>query len=94
VLFAYLDHSGYFFLTVAADDGLGNLAVETGIGAPSEGTKLVGIDAVRREYLSYFSEKTFHHSSLWLSIVYYLMAKVIKKWYQYIVFLIFSLKKQ
>ena len=94
MLFAGLDYFGYLFLTVTANDGLWNLAIETGIGTPSKGAKLVSIDPVRRDHLSDFSKKTFHHSSLWVFSVYYLMAKIIKKYYQYIVFLIFSLKKQ
>ena len=94
MFFAGLDYFGYLFLTVTANDGLWNLAIETGIGTPSKGAKLVCIDPVRRDHLSDFSKKTFHHSSLWVFSVYYLMAKIIKKYYQYIVFLIFSLKKQ
>ena len=94
VLLAGLDYFGYLFLTVTANDGFWNLAIETGIGTPSKGAKLVCVDPVRRDHLSDFSKKIFHHSSLWVFSVYYLMAKIIKKYYQYIVFLIFSLKKQ
>jgi hypothetical protein len=94
VFLACPDNLGDFLLAIAADNDFGNLSIETGIGTPSKGAKLVCVDPVRRDHLSDFSKKIFHHSSLWVFSVYYLMAKIIKKYYQYIVFLIFSLKKQ
>ena len=35
---------GDLLLAIAADDGLWDLTIETGIRSPSEGTKLVGIN--------------------------------------------------
>ena len=52
VLFAELYDLRYLLFAVATDDDLRYLAIETGIGAPPEGTKLIGINTVRRKKLS------------------------------------------
>ena len=41
-----------FRLAIATDDDLGDLAIETSIRSPTEGTEFIGIDTVRRQHLS------------------------------------------
>ena len=49
ILTASLDYFGDLLLTVTADDDFRNLAIETGIGSPSEGTEFICVNTVRRQ---------------------------------------------
>jgi hypothetical protein len=51
MLLARLDNLGNLLLAIATDDNLRNLAIETSISTPAEGTQLVGINTVRGQEL-------------------------------------------